>query len=223
MENHAARLIDIYNMVTNFNLAAAEAAQTQELAGFSYDAAEGTLTSDSNEVFQTSWIDGVPLYDASGRILIWMQSSMKEANGIYRLAQDGSASEPWILKRSSDYNKRERMCVGQQIYINKGAQHAKKRFQLSSFDPSDPFINPIVFEEIASSAKKIFQIAGDDVETVFRLQHDFLEDHPVVQFYSASSGFPVYMNYENISNREIEVSLDQPLASGDDLVAVVRK
>lgn len=79
---------------------AAQVATTEELdAAFTPLVAYGSLTSN---VYQELEIDGYTP-NLNDRVLVKNQTNLV-TNGIYRVVQLGSVTQPWILSRTSDYN-----------------------------------------------------------------------------------------------------------------------
>jgi len=136
-------------------------ATTEELVA-SYDVNETgtptvyTLTADSDGILE---IDGLnPSED--DRILVKNQSTLHH-NGIYIVKEEGSASDPWVLERCSEYDNHPELELhaGSYFFVSFGNENEGSGWVLRAHNDNDPdFTNedPIEFDKFTHVAAEVY-------------------------------------------------------------------
>lgn len=138
-------------VATGLNAKAAVFAATLENldATFNPSVGYGSLTSN---VYQTLEIDTV--YPQVGdRILVKNQQSALE-NGIYQVLQTGGISQPWILRRASDFNGQGtagQISTGDFVFVEQGYEGAGTGWVMTTPNPIIVNVSPINWTQFSSA------------------------------------------------------------------------
>lgn len=113
------------------------AATTSALPANTYDPANGTITSSTNQALTT--LDGVTL--TNGKRILVKNETVQQANGIYVVT---STTAPFVLTRSSDANSTSNLISGTVVNVEQGTINAELNYNLVSDTPesiNDPVIS----------------------------------------------------------------------------------
>ena len=109
----------------------------------------GSLTSN---IYQTLSIDTV--YPQIGdRILVKNQLSALE-NGIYQVVQTGGVSQPWILRRTSDFNGQGtagHVSTGDFVFVEQGYENSGTGWVMTTPNPVVVNVSPINWTQFSSA------------------------------------------------------------------------
>jgi hypothetical protein len=105
------------------------------------------LTANANSALPLQ--DGVALV-IGDRLLVW-QEAAGENNGVYVIADLGSAGTPWIMDRSPDLDTSGKMLPDTNLFVQAGATQADHEFVLSTNAPITLNVTPLTFFDFGVS------------------------------------------------------------------------
>jgi hypothetical protein len=106
-----------------------------------------TLTATVNGAFA---LDGISNLGVNARVLVKNQTQQLQ-NGIYRLTSLGTASTPWVLTRSPDYDTPSQLNTGEVVFVSSGNQNQATGWMLVSTVLAVG-TGPVIFQQLDSGA-----------------------------------------------------------------------
>jgi hypothetical protein len=129
-------------------------ATTEPLSACSYDNGLGgvgaSLTADADGDINDVGIDGVTDLQVGDRILVKDEAD-KFTNGLYRISDTGSATDPWVLIRTDDANVDTEVVRGIFCSVNEGTENIQKSFILVTSNPISLGATDLEFNKLSSS------------------------------------------------------------------------
>ena len=197
-----------------------DAATTAPLPACVVDGAFKKLTASANGAFPA--VDTVSL-TVGGRLLV--KDEVNSANnGVYRVADVGDSSTPWVLMRADDADEVGEFVVDKTVHVLAGgAVNGNKTFKFATLEPITLGSTDILFAPYVDLEPRIelVDLDGDNSTTEFVIAHGRSTLYPIVKIRNDTT-----LEYEEfgitvVDSSHVKVTCDPALTTGDHFTVII--